>query len=168
MIPVEVFPNLKVISMAFFSGERDNPVVWRGPLNTAPSASFWARWSGVLSISSLSIFPPGQGDEALSVAPSDKRCGWSYYRNDPAGCCPSRFPKSGYVQPDARHPRHRHRREYEQTSRVLIVIKRFLSLRSAGRKGCPGHEDPLPWKNSYRSGNCSELVTEECPLSCPA
>src|SRR4030043_921840 len=31
MIPVEVFPNLKVISMAFFIGDRDNPVVWRGP-----------------------------------------------------------------------------------------------------------------------------------------
>src|SRR4030042_3966455 len=32
MIPVEVLPHLKVISMAFFIGDQDNPVVWRGPL----------------------------------------------------------------------------------------------------------------------------------------
>src|SRR4030042_2112105 len=32
MVPVEVFPNLKVISMAFFIGDGDTPWVWRGPL----------------------------------------------------------------------------------------------------------------------------------------
>jgi len=68
MIPVEVFPNLKVISMAFFIGERDNPVVWRGPLKHSAISQFLGEvaW-GPLDFLVVDL-PPGTGDEALSVA----------------------------------------------------------------------------------------------------
>jgi Mrp family chromosome partitioning ATPase len=68
MIPVEVFPNLKVISMAFFIGDRDNPVVWRGPLKHNALSQFLGEveW-GNLDFLVVDL-PPGTGDEPLSVA----------------------------------------------------------------------------------------------------
>ena len=68
MIPVEVFPNLKVISMAFFIGDRDNPVVWRGPLKHSAISQFLGEvdW-GNLDFLVIDL-PPGTGDEPLSVA----------------------------------------------------------------------------------------------------
>jgi len=68
MIPVEVFPNLKVISMAFFIGDRDNPVVWRGPLKHGAISQFLGEvdW-GNLDFLVVDL-PPGTGDEPLSVA----------------------------------------------------------------------------------------------------
>jgi ATP-binding protein involved in chromosome partitioning len=68
MIPVEVFPNLKVISMAFFIGDRDNPVVWRGPLKHNAISQFLGEveW-GNLDFLVVDL-PPGTGDEPLSVA----------------------------------------------------------------------------------------------------
>jgi ATP-binding protein involved in chromosome partitioning len=68
MIPVEVFPNLKVISMAFFIGNRDNPVVWRGPLKHSAINQFLGEveW-GNLDFLIIDL-PPGTGDEPLSVA----------------------------------------------------------------------------------------------------
>jgi Mrp family chromosome partitioning ATPase len=68
MIPVEVFPNLKVISMAFFIGDRDNPVVWRGPLKHGVINQFLGEveW-GPLDFLVVDL-PPGTGDEPLSVA----------------------------------------------------------------------------------------------------
>lgn len=68
MIPVEVFPNLKVISMAFFIGDRDNPVVWRGPLKHTAISQFLGEveW-GSLDFLIIDL-PPGTGDEPLSVA----------------------------------------------------------------------------------------------------
>jgi ATP-binding protein involved in chromosome partitioning len=68
MIPVEVFPNLKVISMAFFIGDRDNPVVWRGPMKHTAISQFVGEveW-GDLDFLIVDL-PPGTGDEALSVA----------------------------------------------------------------------------------------------------
>jgi ATP-binding protein involved in chromosome partitioning len=68
MIPVEVFPNLKVISMAFFIGDRDNPVVWRGPLKHSAINQFLGEveW-GDLDFLVVDL-PPGTGDEPLSVA----------------------------------------------------------------------------------------------------
>ena len=32
MVPISLFPNLKVLSMAFLLPNTDSPVVWRGPL----------------------------------------------------------------------------------------------------------------------------------------
>jgi ATP-binding protein involved in chromosome partitioning len=68
MLPVEVFPNLKVISMAFFIGDRDNPVVWRGPLKHGAINQFLGEveW-GDLDFLIVDL-PPGTGDEPLSVA----------------------------------------------------------------------------------------------------
>ncbi len=68
MIPVEVLPNLKVISMGFFIGHRDNPVVWRGPLKHSAISQFLGEvvWGPVDFL--LIDLPPGTGDEPLSVA----------------------------------------------------------------------------------------------------
>jgi len=68
MIPVEVFPNLKVISMAFFIGDRDDPVVWRGPIKHNAISQFLGEveW-GPLDFLIVDL-PPGTGDEPLSVA----------------------------------------------------------------------------------------------------
>jgi len=68
MIPVEVLPHLKVISMAFFIGDPDNPVVWRGPLKHSAINQFlgeveWGRLDYLIV-----DLPPGTGDEPLSVA----------------------------------------------------------------------------------------------------
>jgi Mrp family chromosome partitioning ATPase len=68
MIPVEVFPNLKVMSMAFFIGDRDNPVVWRGPLKHSAISQFVGEveWGNLDFL--IVDLPPGTGDEPLSVA----------------------------------------------------------------------------------------------------
>jgi Mrp family chromosome partitioning ATPase len=68
MTPVDVFPNLKVISMAFFIGDRDNPVIWRGPLKHSAISQFLGEveW-GYLDFLIIDL-PPGTGDEPLSVA----------------------------------------------------------------------------------------------------
>jgi ATP-binding protein involved in chromosome partitioning len=68
MTPVEVFPNLKVISMAFFIGDRDNPVVWRGPLKHNAISQFVGEveWGNLDFL--IVDLPPGTGDEPLSVA----------------------------------------------------------------------------------------------------
>jgi len=68
MIPVEVFPNLKVISMAFFIGGRDNPVVWGGPLKHNAVGQFVGEveW-GNLDFLIVGL-PPGTDDEPMSVA----------------------------------------------------------------------------------------------------
>ena len=68
MVPIEIFPNLKVISMAFFIGDQDNPVVWRGPLKHTAINQFLGEvdW-GNLDFLVVDL-PPGTGDEPLSVA----------------------------------------------------------------------------------------------------
>src|SRR4030043_1634659 len=68
MVPVEVFPNLQVISMAFFIGDRDNPVVWRGPLKHNAISQFLGEveWGNLDFL--IVDLPPGTGDEPLSVA----------------------------------------------------------------------------------------------------
>jgi Mrp family chromosome partitioning ATPase len=68
MIPVEVFPGLKVMSTAFFIGNQDNPVVWRGPMKHSVISQFLGEveW-GDLDFLVVDL-PPGTGDEPLSVA----------------------------------------------------------------------------------------------------
>ncbi|MBW2122637.1 MAG: Mrp/NBP35 family ATP-binding protein [Deltaproteobacteria bacterium] len=66
--PVEALPHLKLISMAFFIGSPDNPVVWRGPLKHSAIQQFisdveWGRLDCLII-----DLPPGTGDEALSTA----------------------------------------------------------------------------------------------------
>ncbi len=65
--PIEVLPNLKVVSMALILEDKDQPVIWRGPLKMITIKQFLAdvNWGELdyLIIDS----PPGTGDEPLSV-----------------------------------------------------------------------------------------------------
>jgi Mrp family chromosome partitioning ATPase len=65
--PVEVLPQLKAVSMACILENRDQPVIWRGPLKMITIRQFLAdvNWGDLdyLIVDS----PPGTGDEPLSV-----------------------------------------------------------------------------------------------------
>jgi len=65
--PIEVLPNLKAISIALLLKDKDQPVIWRGPLKMITIKQFLAdvNWGKLdyLIIDS----PPGTGDEPLSV-----------------------------------------------------------------------------------------------------
>jgi Mrp family chromosome partitioning ATPase len=65
--PVEVLPSLKTVSLAFLLEDKDQPVVWRGPLKMIAIKQFLSdvNWGDLdyLIIDS----PPGTGDEPLSV-----------------------------------------------------------------------------------------------------
>lgn len=66
--PVEVLPNVKLISMAFLLPDPDSPVVWRGPIKHTAIKQFLGEveW-GDLDFLIVDL-PPGTGDEPLSVA----------------------------------------------------------------------------------------------------
>ena len=65
--PIVVFPGLKAISLAFLLEDKDQPVIWRGPLKMITIRQFLAdtNWGELdyLIVDS----PPGTGDEPLSV-----------------------------------------------------------------------------------------------------
>ncbi|MBN1353483.1 MAG: Mrp/NBP35 family ATP-binding protein, partial [Candidatus Omnitrophica bacterium] len=65
--PVRVLPNLKAISFALLLENKDQPVIWRGPLKMITIKQFLAdvNWGELdyLIVDS----PPGTGDEPLSV-----------------------------------------------------------------------------------------------------
>lgn len=68
IIPVTAEPNLKVISMAYLIGEKDVPVIWRGPLKMGAIQQFLGDVSwGELDYLVIDL-PPGTGDEPLSIA----------------------------------------------------------------------------------------------------
>ncbi len=68
LVPLEVGPNLKVISIAFFLPSDRDAVIWRGPMKYSAIRQFLkdVAWGPLdyLVIDS----PPGTGDEPLSVA----------------------------------------------------------------------------------------------------
>jgi Mrp family chromosome partitioning ATPase len=66
--PVEVLPNVKLISMGFLLPNPDSPVVWRGPIKHTAIKQFLGdvEW-GDLDFLIVDL-PPGTGDEPLSVA----------------------------------------------------------------------------------------------------
>ena len=68
MLPVPLYPNLKVLSMAFMLPNADAPVVWRGPLKHGILQQFLAEgeWGDLDYL--IADLPPGTGDEPLSVA----------------------------------------------------------------------------------------------------
>lgn len=68
MLPVPLYPNLKVLSMAFLLPHADSPIVWRGPLKHSAFQQFLgeAEW-GELDYLIIDL-PPGTGDEPLSIA----------------------------------------------------------------------------------------------------
>ncbi len=68
LIPVDYAENLKVISIGFLLPERDDAVIWRGPLKHHVIRQFladvdWGRLDYLIIDS-----PPGTGDEPLSIA----------------------------------------------------------------------------------------------------
>ena len=68
VIPMNVPPGLKVISIAFLVGDRDAPVIWRGPVKMGAIKQFleeveWGRLDYLII-----DLPPGTGDEPLSIA----------------------------------------------------------------------------------------------------
>ena len=67
MEPVNVLPGLKAVSLALLLKNKDQPVIWRGPLKMATIKQFLAdvNWGELdyLIVDS----PPGTGDEPLSV-----------------------------------------------------------------------------------------------------
>ncbi len=68
VLPAEVLPGLRVISIAYFVEEKDAPVVWRGPVKMGALKQFIedVEWG---EIDYLVIdLPPGTGDEPLSIA----------------------------------------------------------------------------------------------------
>jgi len=65
--PIDVLPGLKAVSLALFFEDRDQPIIWRGPLKMITIKQFLAdvNWGELdyLIVDS----PPGTGDEPLSV-----------------------------------------------------------------------------------------------------
>ncbi len=68
ILPFQVFPNLKAISMAGLIPNSDEPIVWRGPLKMAVIRQLIedVAW-GTLDFLIVDS-PPGTGDEPLSIA----------------------------------------------------------------------------------------------------
>jgi ATP-binding protein involved in chromosome partitioning len=67
LLPVELGPNLKVMSIGFLLGERDDAIVWRGPMKAVAIQQFlgeveWGELDYLIVDS-----PPGTGDEPLAV-----------------------------------------------------------------------------------------------------
>ncbi len=67
LIPVELPPRLKVMSMAFLLKDEDSPVIWRGPVKMGAIRQFLGdvRW-GDLDFLVVDL-PPGTGDEPLTI-----------------------------------------------------------------------------------------------------
>jgi ATP-binding protein involved in chromosome partitioning len=68
MDPVFAMPNLKVMSMAFLLGDKDAPVIWRGPMKMGAIKQFLGDvdWKELDYL--IIDLPPGTGDEPLSIA----------------------------------------------------------------------------------------------------
>ncbi|MFH1434894.1 MAG: Mrp/NBP35 family ATP-binding protein [Pseudomonadota bacterium] len=67
LIPVEVGPNLKVMSMALLLKKEDEAVIWRGPMKMGLIKQFLkdVEWGDLDYL--IIDAPPGTGDEPLSV-----------------------------------------------------------------------------------------------------
>ncbi|MBP6021136.1 MAG: Mrp/NBP35 family ATP-binding protein [Candidatus Methanomethylophilaceae archaeon] len=67
LMPVNVPPSLKVMSMAFLLPEKDSAVMWRGPVKMSAVKQFIedVEW-GDLDYLVIDM-PPGTGDEAMSI-----------------------------------------------------------------------------------------------------
>jgi Mrp family chromosome partitioning ATPase len=67
LVPVDVPPSLKLVSMAFLLPSRDSALTWRGPVRSSAVQQFIedVNW-GPLDYLIIDM-PPGTGDEALSI-----------------------------------------------------------------------------------------------------
>jgi Mrp family chromosome partitioning ATPase len=68
MLPVEAYKNLKVVSVGNLLENRDQPIIWRGPMKHSIMRHFLkdVNW-GELEFLVVDL-PPGTGDEPLSIA----------------------------------------------------------------------------------------------------
>jgi ATP-binding protein involved in chromosome partitioning len=68
LYPVTVTPHLKVMSTAFLLGDRDTPIVWRGPMKMGAIRQFVGdvKWGEIDFL--VVDLPPGTGDEPLTIA----------------------------------------------------------------------------------------------------
>jgi ATP-binding protein involved in chromosome partitioning len=65
--PIDVFPNVKAISIALAGYGPDAPIIWRGPLKMGAIKQFLADVSWQELDYLIIDSPPGTGDEPLSV-----------------------------------------------------------------------------------------------------
>ena len=67
LVPVDVPPSLKLVSMAFLLPSKDSALTWRGPVRSSAVQQFIedVNW-GPLDYLIVDM-PPGTGDEALSI-----------------------------------------------------------------------------------------------------
>ncbi len=68
LIPAELSEGVKVISLGFFLKDREDAVIWRGPMkmNVIKQLIAEVKWGELDYL--IMDFPPGTGDEPLSVA----------------------------------------------------------------------------------------------------
>ena len=68
IVPIEVYTDIKVVSMGFMLGGNEVPVIWRGPMKANVIKEFLAHvaWGDLDCL--VVDCPPGTGDEPLSVA----------------------------------------------------------------------------------------------------
>ena len=66
--PMKVHDNLSLVSLSFYVGDSDSPIIWRGPAKLGAIRQFMAdvNW-GELDYLVVDL-PPGTGDEPLAVA----------------------------------------------------------------------------------------------------
>ncbi len=67
IIPIEPYPNMKVVSIGYMLNSPDDAVIWRGPLKYNMIKTFLkdVEW-GELDYLIIDL-PPGTGDESLSI-----------------------------------------------------------------------------------------------------
>lgn len=66
--PVQATEHLKVLSMGFLIENKDNPVIWRGPMKMGAMKQLLGDFSwGSLDYLIIDL-PPGTGDEPLTIA----------------------------------------------------------------------------------------------------
>jgi ATP-binding protein involved in chromosome partitioning len=68
MVPVDVYENLKAVSVGNLLENKDQPIIWRGPMKHSVMKHFIndVQW-GELDFLIVDL-PPGTGDEPLSIA----------------------------------------------------------------------------------------------------
>ena len=68
LIPIQATPHLKVLSIGFLIKNKDDPVIWRGPMKMGAIKQLLGDFNwGPLDYLILDL-PPGTGDEPLSIA----------------------------------------------------------------------------------------------------
>jgi ATP-binding protein involved in chromosome partitioning len=68
LIPIQATSNLKVLSMGFLIENKDDPVIWRGPMKMGAIKQLLGDFTwGPLDYLIIDL-PPGTGDEPLSIA----------------------------------------------------------------------------------------------------